>query len=598
MKISTLILSFLLMACAASAQFVIVNSPADIAGSKVFTNAFDSDWGADLNSGIWTADIIFAEDATANPNQGCEDWTVDAAGKIAVVDRGSCNFSLKALNAQEAGAIGCIIFNANAGEGPVGMAGGDFGPSVTIPTVMLSYEDGQAIRAALANGAVNVTMGAYKFPFDLGTDRANVMNAPMGVIPAEQAEAGGYKITPAAIVTNLGQDDASNVTVSAVINYSATQGGASAQVYDESASIDLLEIDSSAIIGLPEYVPAEGEGVYTMDYTLGGDGDDGNPGNNTYSSRFVYSNNVFCKGGWDFANNRPARTNAYTISGGGNIEFLSGFHMPLAKNYTLDSLKFYISLPSTLTLADLDPSAVNGWVYQWKDLDGNGNISNDELIFTGFAEISSFAGVGLDESTSGGWITIPILDAQDFEPGVTVEDDDAYFLVGVRYIGSELVYFGFDENYDQTVYFDYLAETDFDLPYLGVRTWVNDVTPDLETDGFLFTGFRGSVATALYITKGELNNVAPEKMIATSVSISPNPTSDFLTVETGLVNSAKSIEYNIRDISGRLVMSSINKVNGLYDKTRFDVSDLAAGQYFLVVKTAEGSTSSKFSVIR
>lgn len=32
-------------------------------------------------------------------------------GKIAIIDRGVCEFGLKALNAQEAGAIGCIIVN-------------------------------------------------------------------------------------------------------------------------------------------------------------------------------------------------------------------------------------------------------------------------------------------------------------------------------------------------------------------------------------------------------------------------------------------------------------------------------------------------------
>src|SRR5690606_20072141 len=70
--------------------------------------------------------------------EGCTTPYVNAAqvaGKIAVVKRGNCDFGLKALNAQQAGAIGVIIFNNVGGNATAGMAAGTSGGSVTIPVV-------------------------------------------------------------------------------------------------------------------------------------------------------------------------------------------------------------------------------------------------------------------------------------------------------------------------------------------------------------------------------------------------------------------------------------------------------------------------------
>lgn len=83
------------------------------------------------------------------------------SGNIAVVYRGSCNFSSKALNAQNEGALAVIVVNNVSGPA-VGMASGDDGDQVTIPTFMLSQADGQAIINELASG---VTVDLETIPF-------------------------------------------------------------------------------------------------------------------------------------------------------------------------------------------------------------------------------------------------------------------------------------------------------------------------------------------------------------------------------------------------------------------------------------------------
>jgi len=69
------------------------------------------------------------------------------AGKIAVIDRATCGFAVKVKNAQNAGAIGVIIVN-NA-PGVIQMAGTD--STITIPSLMISQEQGITLKGALVN---------------------------------------------------------------------------------------------------------------------------------------------------------------------------------------------------------------------------------------------------------------------------------------------------------------------------------------------------------------------------------------------------------------------------------------------------------------
>jgi subtilisin family serine protease len=66
-------------------------------------------------------------------------------GKLALISRGSCTFTTKVRNAQNAGAIGVLIFNNVAGD-PVGMAHDATDPKPTIPAVMVSNESGIGMR--------------------------------------------------------------------------------------------------------------------------------------------------------------------------------------------------------------------------------------------------------------------------------------------------------------------------------------------------------------------------------------------------------------------------------------------------------------------
>jgi hypothetical protein len=91
----------------------------------------------------------------AIPTQGCGPLAGFPAGSLAVVDRGTCSAVEKAANAQAAGAVAVIIVNDVAGPPP---RPDGTGPSITIPTVMISQSDGAVLKAGLpATGTLRST---------------------------------------------------------------------------------------------------------------------------------------------------------------------------------------------------------------------------------------------------------------------------------------------------------------------------------------------------------------------------------------------------------------------------------------------------------
>ena len=139
-----------------------INSPAAIAGeySYTVTTAF----GGSLDTAV-TGEFVLAVDATNPTNDACSALTNTAAmsGKIAILSRGACSFDDKVKRAQDAGAIAVIVIN-NVAPGTISMGGDGLGfdtetneLNITIPSAMVSLDDGNAIVAQLGNG-VNGTL--------------------------------------------------------------------------------------------------------------------------------------------------------------------------------------------------------------------------------------------------------------------------------------------------------------------------------------------------------------------------------------------------------------------------------------------------------
>jgi hypothetical protein len=116
------------------------------------------DWNPGQSTGTASADvqpaggIVIPPTETPSSASGCTmaDFTGFTPGRIALVQRGTCNFGVKVLNAQSAGASGVIIFNeGNPGRTEVlagSLSDAEGNPIIpTIPVAFTSFDIGQRL---------------------------------------------------------------------------------------------------------------------------------------------------------------------------------------------------------------------------------------------------------------------------------------------------------------------------------------------------------------------------------------------------------------------------------------------------------------------
>ena len=181
-----------------------VNAPAGIADDYA---AQPATYGLPLDGPPGdTGDVVLYNDGTgADPNDACDcpfasvcpvaaplDFNV--AGKIALINRGTCNFALKSALAQLAGAVGVIIAN-NAPTGLPPMGGVDL-LAPTISSVGISRSDGNLIKANLPG--VNATLVADQALGLSGADPDGFpkLYAPSPVQPGSSVSHWDITLTP------------------------------------------------------------------------------------------------------------------------------------------------------------------------------------------------------------------------------------------------------------------------------------------------------------------------------------------------------------------------------------------------------------------
>ena len=130
---------------------VYYNSPPQAVG-RVVQNYISTTFGPVLDATGVTADVMLSpvlDGCTALP-------AASLTGKIGLIERGTCNFTVKVKNAQDAGALAAIIYSLPDSAPTAGMAGED--PTITIPSVLIENSEGIYMKGLLATSTVNVTL--------------------------------------------------------------------------------------------------------------------------------------------------------------------------------------------------------------------------------------------------------------------------------------------------------------------------------------------------------------------------------------------------------------------------------------------------------
>lgn len=282
-----LIILFTSLTASSQAVFMI-NSPAQISGTHY--DITYASWGntpdPSLPGNSITGNLRVVSDGTPEDSLGCFPLinSAEIDGNIAVVYRGSCQFSDKAYQAQNAGAIAVIVIN-NVYGGPIGMAPGDLGWEIFIPVIMISKELGELIYEELHNSEINGFIGSEigLFNNDVRLRSSDVVHIERTKTPSALVQdISEFSYTPKAWIKNIGNLDQPSVALSVEISLN---GSVIFSQESTSASINVGDsaLFETTIFSLPNISP----NVYSINYEaiINGSTDE-NPMNNVYSSQF------------------------------------------------------------------------------------------------------------------------------------------------------------------------------------------------------------------------------------------------------------------------------------------------------------------------
>jgi hypothetical protein len=115
--------------------------------------------------------ILYRDNIIPDSNDACENPIngVDFTGKIVVLKRGICKFIEKIKRAQDYGAVAVIVVN-NTSNSILQMGGGgtnELDSLITIPSLMISLEDGTSLINSLSNNKVTASI----LPSNISPDR-------------------------------------------------------------------------------------------------------------------------------------------------------------------------------------------------------------------------------------------------------------------------------------------------------------------------------------------------------------------------------------------------------------------------------------------
>ena len=231
-------------------DFIVV-SPESAAGSYEWGGT--TDFGPSITENF-CGELIWGGSVE---NLACDPITEDLSGKIALIRRGVCDFSLKIWHAQEAGAIAVVVVghdqDPNGPDAIIGMLGGEMADEVTIPAIFISYTSGQIIVPAVNEGTVEVCFQLPTFEDPMG---AYSYSTPQDhIIPLE-----GMRVT----VTNRDAEDKTDVEVTLEI----TNPLGEVETLTDSKD---LPVGDTVVYRFGSYLPKE-LGVYDLKYTSGNDG--------------------------------------------------------------------------------------------------------------------------------------------------------------------------------------------------------------------------------------------------------------------------------------------------------------------------------------
>lgn len=608
MKKILLSLSLLMSGFVAFSQAVVSGiSPASIQGNYDYGfQAGSGSWPGETDDGTWgtlshdfnipgvfiEAEIMLIDDGSTGINpqgnpvsaEACAGSPAagsppgpgsynDLTGKIAVVYRNTCEFGWKALQAQNAGAIACIIVNRE--DAILDMAGGDQGPNVTIPCVFIAKTDGANLIAATAGGTVPVTVFiGNKLGInanDLGAVKGEFLISPFATQNTFLMNGFDLGIQ----VYNYGSSDQTIATVQATID------GPTGNVYDETVSLPTMVTSDTASIfnGNPlEFPPFDlgygnyPVGDYLITYTIDLGTTDESDFDNVFTSSFSVTDDRLSyarnNSGEPFVNTYPSNTESEYQS----CMFLQD------PNASLAALKgVYFAAYTDTTLNELEGAEIFVNIYEWNDTwtdinDPSITANND--FFTQLNLIAAETYYPSSDLENG------LVQYVELSTPIQFNDDQRYLVCNQTY--DKNISFGYDNIVD---YGGNLSIYAMPISPIQVQQGTNPIT-------WFIAGWNGSPGNGIMFDLFDANLLGLNNEAVVNGKAFPNPTNDNVRISLEATGNGS---LNVTDVTGKVALSqTITLVNG---QTNVDMSNLDAGVYIFNV-TLENGKSSQFNVVK
>ncbi|MFK7932114.1 MAG: PA domain-containing protein [Saprospiraceae bacterium] len=520
-----------------------------------------------FDDGIYDADGDGEPDDiyTANENCSWETTMGDVAGKIAVIRRGSCFFSQKIYNVQQAGAIGAIVCNT-ADRDPVGgMSGADSAEVAVIPAVFIEFGPCEQIYSALEADQTMTATFQVSFAF-----------SPFG--PNNYA-------TPLTNVTALDNIEFTVFNPSSTDAVTDVMG--TAEILEPGGTVTTLDATlatldplTGGVISFDSYTPTEvGEYAITMTNSLTED---------VLVRNFAVTDYTFAAD-----NGNVIRTTAGTIepSDEGFVE--DGLNYDAGIYYitgegggTATYASFMISNPDELFTNDEESDLFTVILY---DTDGDGDGVTNVTTGTTYEDYRpvGFGTYILNEED----VNEPFeLYTVEFDGAVTLRPNNQYILM-VRYNGVNAA-LGIPPKYAFAGNDSYISLRNGGEENTAAAG--NDVvfTDQLYTDGW--AGADYNYVARLHLEGFEPVSNVVELLDEGSVLVAPNPTADFVNVTFNLAETADDVTLRLFDFAGKLV-NTTRYENVNQTTLPVNLENLPSGTYFLSVETPEGFSAQKIT---
>ena len=608
-----------------------VSSPTSIAGPLVYTTSNDGTGSANAWGGFFTSPQLDKELVRPLPDSfGCTTpFTNSMAGKVALIRRGplvgtSCEFGAKALAAEQAGAIACIIVNHSPG-GPVGMGAGAVGGSVTIPVYMISMEDGDVIGNAL-NNSQTVLVSFANWGSGKTNDLAILSNgislwhtfaAPKTQVVASNGNPSAYKGYDGAFMANFGTANETNVMLKSEVSFTPTGGSTQMISMDSVSFASFLSSDSILAIGMSSaydvHPPAGQTGKYDVKYTLSSSSVDEFIGNNVASYSYHITDNIFSKSRYNFAKDEPIANIFYRT--GGTNPFIAGnlYHVAIG-GYGAWNCKLAVSKSGVSTLPGTD---VQTLLFKWTDTLGGSDklmqVGEMELVGAGFISLTS-------NDSSGKFFQVDFERVDQFgNPIGGVPELQANSMYYVAAVVPGDAFLGFDgiRNYYPRTYLRHYAPSNptsefHSVVFGGTLLDLQSANPGLTPAMFVFeggqltatemvdsarfaqqkTGFVPSISLRTSLFPLGVQTVSQKDA---DIYLYPNPVQDHANVTFNLDKTSSRVTFTIVDFSGRTI-SKFEKENVSRQTVAIPVREIANGTYLMLISTGEKTTTRKFVV--